>query len=250
MTNSILLYNKGSATTAKALARLLNLTPRKEQGEQDQIKVRYGNSTPPTNTLQDTTLNSSTAIELVSDSARFSSWALEHGFNATQYIHKNDVNFDEITYPVLLRKKYHHGGLDIKVIQNREHFNTLKASGETNGYGYIVPIVHVDTEFRIHVLGNEAVKMFKKTGGELTDNIPVRSSYKGWHYERVGADSFPQGRRLAVDLLSQLGLSFGAVDLGFNRTENRYYIFEVNSAPGLNTETLQLYANFISNRME
>jgi glutathione synthase/RimK-type ligase-like ATP-grasp enzyme len=45
--------------------------------------------------------------------------------------------------------------------------------------------------------------------------------------------------------VSALGLDFGAVDIIWNEREDKCYVLEVNTAPGLQGSTLENYANAI-----
>ena len=47
----------------------------------------------------------------------------------------------------------------------------------------------------------------------------------------------------ALKAIQALGLDFGAVDVGYNTRENKAYVYEVNSAPGLQGTTLTAYTN-------
>jgi glutathione synthase/RimK-type ligase-like ATP-grasp enzyme len=40
-----------------------------------------------------------------------------------------------------------------------------------------------------------------------------------------------------------LGLDFGAVDIGHRIIDNKVFVFEVNTAPGIEGTTLQRYVN-------
>ena len=49
--------------------------------------------------------------------------------------------------------------------------------------------------------------------------------------------------QLARDGISALGLDFGALDVVYNERDNKCYLIEANTAPGLEGSTLDLYAN-------
>jgi glutathione synthase/RimK-type ligase-like ATP-grasp enzyme len=44
-----------------------------------------------------------------------------------------------------------------------------------------------------------------------------------------------------------MGLDFGAVDIGHRLIDNQFFVFEVNTAPGLEGTTLDKYAKAIYN---
>jgi D-alanine-D-alanine ligase-like ATP-grasp enzyme len=50
---------------------------------------------------------------------------------------------------------------------------------------------------------------------------------------------------IAIGSVNILGLNFGAVDVIYNEKENKYYVLEVNTAPGLSGTTLEKYVDAI-----
>ena len=50
--------------------------------------------------------------------------------------------------------------------------------------------------------------------------------------------------------MAALNLSFGAVDIIYNGLDNAYYALEVNTAPGIEGETMFSYVCAILNYME
>jgi glutathione synthase/RimK-type ligase-like ATP-grasp enzyme len=52
-----------------------------------------------------------------------------------------------------------------------------------------------------------------------------------------------QLQEAAIRTVEILGLDFGAVDIIWNKKQDRYYVLEVNTAPGLEGETVVRYAN-------
>jgi D-alanine-D-alanine ligase-like ATP-grasp enzyme len=49
-------------------------------------------------------------------------------------------------------------------------------------------------------------------------------------------------RELGVAAVAAVGLDFGAVDIIWNQTQDRCYVLEINTAPGLCNTTCQKYA--------
>ena len=74
----------------------------------------------------------------------------------------------------------------------------------------------------------------------------VRNLANGWVFCRDNVVE-PDGLRdAAVSACAALGLDFGAVDIIWNERENKCYVLEVNTAPGLQGTTLENYANAIA----
>jgi D-alanine-D-alanine ligase-like ATP-grasp enzyme len=54
----------------------------------------------------------------------------------------------------------------------------------------------------------------------------------------------------AQKAVNALGLDFGAVDIIYNGHEDKYYVLEVNTAPGMEGETMFSYVCSFLNIME
>lgn len=101
-------------------------------------------------------------------------------------------------------------------------------------------------EYRVHVAFGKVIdtqikRKRKDYVGE--PNYTVRNHHTGWVYCRENL--VPDGRRdkLAIDCVGYLGLDFGACDLIYNEREDKYYILEVNTAPGLEGTTVNKYSD-------
>lgn len=104
-------------------------------------------------------------------------------------------------------------------------------------------------EFRIHVFGSagviDAVQKRAKTGVER-DGIGkyIRSHDNGWVFCRDSIVVPGVVREAAERAVNVLGLDFGAVDIGFSEKYG-LAIYEVNTAPGIEGQTLESYVNAI-----
>lgn len=102
-------------------------------------------------------------------------------------------------------------------------------------------------EFRVHVLNEKVVciqEKRKKNG--VTANPLIRSHGNGWVFcfkDIVEPDGL---RVLGLAAVRSLGLDFGAVDIIWNEHQNKCYVTEVNTAPGLCPTTTEIYANEIA----
>lgn len=103
-------------------------------------------------------------------------------------------------------------------------------------------------EYRIHVgnSGDTIIDMTqkKKRNGHEGGIRGIRNHSNGWIYARDGVvvpDAVVSAAMAAVDALN---LDFGAADVGYNERENRAYVYEVNTAPGLVGTTLTNYVNY------
>jgi len=242
--NNYILYSGCSYITARILATKLSLIATKNVSKFKHAPViRYGNSDGVF--ADDTTLNSKESISLVSNSLEFSSKLKEAGFRTTVYTPIKDVDLSAIIYPVLIRRKYHHGGKDIIVANSQnelERYSHLPV--------FVVPFEETTDEFGVHIINGNVVRIFRKVAGSNPQSSFIRSAYMGYHYSIVNFNNgFNVLKDIALRAFELVGLNFGRMDIGYNAEKKRYVIFEINSAPGLNTSTAEVYAAFFREKL-
>lgn len=102
-------------------------------------------------------------------------------------------------------------------------------------------------EFRIHVLGTEVIDIQRKIKrpdyqGEI--DWSIRNHAGGFIFVRNGVSDMvpPDVLKQAKAAVHTVGLHFGAVDVIWNDKDQKAYVLEVNTAPGLEGITVQKYA--------
>jgi hypothetical protein len=107
-------------------------------------------------------------------------------------------------------------------------------------------------EYRVHVFQGVVIDLVAKCkrNGDTETGDYIRNHSRGYIFARNSV-KIPDSVRsnlssLAVSTISALGLDFGAVDI-IRSTENKLYVLEVNTAPGLDGTTLRAYINAILN---
>lgn len=112
-------------------------------------------------------------------------------------------------------------------------------------------------EYRIHVGlvdGNYVIisRQRKARSHDVPDDQVdwrIRNHANGFIFARNETHSAPNSADLAaIRAVQHLGLDFGAVDVVHNSRENRSYVLEVNTAPGLEGTTLTEYVEFFRQR--
>jgi len=78
-------------------------------------------------------------------------------------------------------------------------------------------------------------------------NWQVRNLSNGFVYVREGVNPPSDVIEKAKQALEASGLDFGAVDVIYNASEEKAYVLEINTAPGLEGQTVEDYANFFRN---
>lgn len=104
------------------------------------------------------------------------------------------------------------------------------------------------SEFRVHVFNGEVIDVCQKRKkiGYKGESVPeIRSHQYGWVFCREDIEEPGFLRPSAVKAIKALGLNFGAVDIIYNQQKDRCYVLEVNTAPGIEGTTVELYAKSI-----
>lgn len=99
-------------------------------------------------------------------------------------------------------------------------------------------------EYRVHVFNREVIDVTqkrKRKGVEV--DYKIRNYKNGWVYCRDDIIEPSDLRSISIAAVFALGLDFGAVDVIWNEKENKCYVLECNTAPGLVGTTLESYAN-------
>lgn len=101
------------------------------------------------------------------------------------------------------------------------------------------------SEFRVHVMHCTVIDVQQKKRRkdfEGETNYKVRNLAGGWVYAREGIEVPTCVREQAVLAVGACGLDFGAVDVIYNKHHSTAYVLEINSAPGLEGNTVVNYA--------
>lgn len=208
--------------------------------------IRYGNALP-TN-IKDTNYNSAEFIRLVSNKANFSMLMKENDIYSPIYFNKEKPK----NFPVLIRKTLTSlGGYGIVVCPSLAVFE----ANWKNTYVW-TPFVKTQFELRVHVLGNKVVKILKKRfigvdgeedGDEIKEpNLPIRNLNKGYHYQSRELLPYQKVMDLVEKLSPILNGKFYTLDIGWDSENKKYFVFEANSGSGLNTQTVELYADYLA----
>lgn len=110
-----------------------------------------------------------------------------------------------------------------------------------------VKYIKKQKEYRVHVIFGKVVdiQQKKKREGFENANFQVRNHANGWVYCRENITEPAGLRDNALNAVAALGLDFGAVDIIWNEKQNKCYVLEVNTAPGLEGSSVKMYADNI-----
>ena len=214
----------------------------------EDVLIRYGKiEHPEIDDAFGLVLNKSKAIKRNRNKAKSTRIIGEHGICVPVIIRqKSKVE----TFPVLGRRFWHARGSDIIMINCQEE---LEADMESE---YWTPLIPSRMEFRVHVAGDEAIRISKKLRRTPDGHPFLRNHDRGWRFSdrfNIPRD-IPELMNLlwAVGTLSvkYVGLDWGAVDVLIGKeTPPKFYVLEVNSGPKLNREGRMIWQRAMRNLM-
>jgi hypothetical protein len=133
-----------------------------------------------------------------------------------------------------------HSGKGIYVMSPTSNMNAIDAK-------LYVQYKKKKHEYRVHVFNNTVIDITQKKRrvGHENRNNQIRNHANGWVYARENLEIPDNIQEIALNACDALGLHSGAVDIIWNEKENKCYVLEINSAPGIEGTTLKNYANAI-----
>jgi len=133
-----------------------------------------------------------------------------------------------------------HSGRGIQIVE---------AGGELPDAPLYTGYIKRQDEYRVHVAGGEVIFVQRKARKlDVPDdqvNWKVRNLEGGFIYANEGVEISEDVKQLCINAIEILGLDFGAVDL-VNTRKGKFFILEVNTAPGLGGTTLEKYAEYFT----
>ena len=242
----VLPYKQGSRS-AKALAdalggKVLKLEGSKYIRKQDDVVINWGNSNAPARL--GVVLNMPAFVELASNKLTFFQTVpadVIPPFWTTIEDIPNDV-FEKDGMVVCRTILSGHSGAGIVLADARASL--------VNARLYVKYIKKQD-EYRIH-LGKHpqgftsVISLQRKARRADVDNPnwQLRNHQNGFVYVRNNVFPPDDVRAVAFKAFDATGLDFGAVDVIWNEHQQKAYVLEVNTAPGMEGQTIEDYAHF------
>jgi glutathione synthase/RimK-type ligase-like ATP-grasp enzyme len=183
--------------------------------------------------------NQPDAIDPASNKLKCFNLMKEGGVSVPRFwTRKEDIPED--AFPIMCRTKLQaHSGEGIVVAERRDQLVAAPL------YTQYVKKKH---EFRVHALrkpgaGTSIITVQRKAkkNGVEDANFMVRNLANGFVYvlDAVTPDCVVNEAKKALE---STGLAFGAVDVIYNEHQNKAYVLEINTAPGLEERTAEAYA--------
>lgn len=245
----ILPYRQGSRS-ARALAdsldgRVLRLQGSTFRPRRDDVVINWGSTTRPdsldtgTFYLHCSLFNEPQDIVQASNKLNFFR-AMPEEIIPRFWTRRQDIPED--AYPIVCRTVLAgHSGAGIVVA------NTPMDVVDAPLY---VQYIKKESEFRIHVgkRNGDCVIISEQKKARRHDveevNWQIRNHANGFVFQRHDITVPECVREVSRQAMRSLEIDFGAVDVIYNRHQNRAYVLEVNTAPGLEGQTVTDYAAF------
>lgn len=148
------------------------------------------------------------------------------------------VAIPDDAFPVVCRTVLNgHSGAGIVIANTRE---------ELVAAPLYVKYMKKRDEYRIHVGRNGIIAIQRKAIPNGTEPIDtrIRNHHNGYVFVRGDVNPPEQVITQATAAINALGLDFGAVDIIWNNHYQLATVLEVNTAPGLEGQTITDYANY------
>lgn len=103
-------------------------------------------------------------------------------------------------------------------------------------------------EYRVHVAFGKVIAIQRKARRKEcpNPNWQIRNHENGFVFIHIyPTDTAEELSNLAVAAVEALNLKIGAVDIIWNEKDNKYYVLEVNTSPGLEGKTIDAYVKAI-----
>lgn len=249
MRYAVLPYKQGSRS-ARALAdalggRVLKLNNSKFRPRPDDVLINWGSSRTTDRVGNAPLVNDYRIIRRASNKLEFFTLVSQRAADIIPE-HWTDANqIPEDAYPIVCRTVLDgHSGVGIVIAETVDELVPAPL---------YVKYIKKQQEYRVHV-GNPntiiAVQRKARDRSVADEDVDwqVRNHKNGFNFVRNGFTTPEQVTAAAQRVLEVTGLDFGAVDVVFNEREQRAYVLEVNSAPGLEGQTVQDYVDYFTGR--
>ncbi len=204
------------------------------------ILFRYGSNFPTKG--NDPNFNSVDFIEICRDKLKFSKFCKENNIYSPIY-HKMEELPEN--FPIIIRTTLtgFQGRGIIPINSIEEYQKNMRSSF------WWTDFVKTDFEIRVHLFDDRIEKIYKKVKDGEESQFPIRNIENNYHFANK-SDSLDKYQKLIPicqnigNLFKNLGGHFSALDIGYDIEKHNYFVFEANSAPGLNSLSVTDYANY------
>ena len=242
-------YRDGSKSV-KALkealdVKVIKLENSKFKGNPDKVVINWGNSNMTDELAKCKVVNRPDAVKLASNKLNFFE-AVKDVVSIPPYtLDKEEARkwiMDGKT--VIVREQLTgSGGAGIVILDNIATFEEYNHD-PARMYTMYIP---KKTEWRVHVSLGEIIDLQRKALDRERFNpdhvdFRIRNHQFGFIFVRQDNENCPACvKNEAIKAVKAVGLDFGAVDVIYNERHDKAYVLEINTAPGLEGQTVDNY---------
>jgi len=149
---------------------------------------------------------------------------------------------DDVPVPAMARKRFHQSARGLWVCETQDALTNAWRAGAD----YAQELINIKMEYRIHVFQGEIIRYCRKLPS--VDNPGrIRAIRYGWRFRGLRQERWRRSIcRISKAALEALDLDFGAVDIATD-TDGNNWLFEVNTAPGIDRSSLAVWVNALTN---
>lgn len=240
---------------AKELASAMNVKRIKHEnskykGNQRKLVINWGSSKIPDEVRKSRIINPPEAVAICSNKLSFFEALSGKGVSIPDWTNSFEQAVKWVTDGVVVCARTilnGHSANGLVLMHKDDPKSLVKAPLYTK-------YVPKKDEYRIHVINDKVVDVQRKAlrNGYIEEhgadnvNYKIRNLANGFVYVRQGVDAPKQVIDEAIKAVRIVGLDFGAVDVVFNNKQDKAYVLEINSAPGLEGTSVENYAKALS----
>lgn len=246
-------YNQASESVKALRAamdglKIIRREGSKFKGGADKVVINWGCSALPEEVMKSEIINRPEAVAIAANKKLFFD-KVKGVVSIPEYTEDKTVAFFWIQEgrTVFAREKLNgNSGDGITILDSQAVFNDYDHS-KSKIYVKYVP---KKDEYRIHVANGEVVDKQRKALRNGLDrsqaNFRIRNLDGGFVFVREGVSPPQQVIDESVKAIEACGLDFGAVDVIWNDYQQKAYVLEINTAPGLAGSTVDTYVQALA----
>lgn len=239
-------YSEGAKELARALGiKRIKHVGSKFIGSKDKVVLNWGSSAVTAEVAKCQLLNSPHLIGPMSNKLKFFELMSDHDeVNIPEWttdIHEAAQWWRDGELVVERHKLTGHSGEGIRL-------SSRQSGVDLNAAPLYTKYLPKKDEYRVHVFRGKAIDVQqkkKRIDFEGEANFKIRNHANGFIYARQELDVPETVLEQSTACAKATGLDFGAVDIIYNQAKNLAVVLEVNTAPGLSGETINVYARAI-----
>lgn len=216
----------------------------KYKGNKGKIVINWGSSNMSEEAMKSNVINHPDAVKLAANKLEFFK-AVQEVVRVPDWTTDKEIarGWIEKNIMVFAREKLSgHSGEGIVILDCIEDFEEYDHNKCKIYVSYIPKI----DEYRVHVMEGKVIDIQRKAKLRHLSaddvNYKIRNHANGFVFVREGCDPNQDVLDQALTAVKTCGLDFGAVDVIWNAKRQKAYVLEVNTAPGLEGQTVENYA--------